>query len=76
MTTALNPARISRTGTAQFSPMSQHWSVARPWQTNAALLLIRKGDLSGARQHLVTALSIDATYATAQQALQAITPKA
>src|SRR6266481_8423868 len=31
MTTAINPAKVSRTGT---------WSVARPWQTNAALLLI------------------------------------
>ena len=31
MTTATNPAKVSRTGA---------WSIARPWQTNAALLLI------------------------------------
>jgi alpha-1,6-mannosyltransferase len=31
MTTATNPAEVSRAGT---------WSIARPWQTNAALLLI------------------------------------
>jgi hypothetical protein len=35
MTTALNPANISRTNRT-----GEHWSIARPWQTNAALLLI------------------------------------
>jgi alpha-1,6-mannosyltransferase len=39
MTTAINPAKISRTGTPHTARF-QHWSVARPWQTNAALLLI------------------------------------
>jgi alpha-1,6-mannosyltransferase len=39
MTTAINPAKISRTGTLHTARI-QHWSVARPWQTNAALLLI------------------------------------
>jgi hypothetical protein len=39
MTTALNPARISRTG-RPYVARTRHWSVARPWQTNAALLLI------------------------------------
>jgi hypothetical protein len=38
MTTAINPAKISRTGTA--ARIGWSWSVARPWQTNAALLLI------------------------------------
>ena len=40
MTTAINPAKVSRTGSAHTSCVSQHWSIARPWQTNAALLLI------------------------------------
>jgi alpha-1,6-mannosyltransferase len=40
MPTAINPANISRTGTPQTARIGQHWSVARPWQTNAALLLI------------------------------------
>jgi alpha-1,6-mannosyltransferase len=40
MTTAINPAKVSRTGTPRFARMGQHWSVARAWQTNAALLLI------------------------------------
>jgi alpha-1,6-mannosyltransferase len=40
MTTAINPAKISRTGTAHTTRIGEHWSVARPWQTNAALLLI------------------------------------
>jgi hypothetical protein len=40
MPTAINPANISRTGTPHTSRIGQHWSVARPWQTNAALLLI------------------------------------
>jgi hypothetical protein len=40
MTTAINPAKISRTGAANSASAGQHWSVARPWQTNAALLLI------------------------------------
>jgi hypothetical protein len=40
MTTALNPAKISRTGTPHTNRIGEHWSIARPWQTNAALLLI------------------------------------
>ena len=40
MTTAINPAKISRTGTTPTVRIRPHWSVARPWQTNAALLLI------------------------------------
>jgi hypothetical protein len=40
MTTALNPANISRTGTTHTNRIGEHWSIARPWQTNAALLLI------------------------------------
>ncbi len=43
MTTALNPAKISQTGTAHGARVSRQWSVARPWQTNAALLLIGTG---------------------------------
>ncbi|HWW98982.1 MAG TPA: glycosyltransferase 87 family protein [Edaphobacter sp.] len=39
MTTATNPATINRASVSA-SPARQHWSVARPWQTNAALLLI------------------------------------
>jgi alpha-1,6-mannosyltransferase len=39
MTTAINPAKVSRTGTPHTARI-QHWSIARPWQTNAALLLI------------------------------------
>jgi alpha-1,6-mannosyltransferase len=39
MTTALNPAKVSRTGIPH-TARTLHWSVARPWQTNAALLLI------------------------------------
>jgi hypothetical protein len=39
MTTALNPAKVSRTGTPH-TARTLHWSVARPWQTNSALLLI------------------------------------
>jgi alpha-1,6-mannosyltransferase len=39
MTTAINPAKISRT-TARYVAGIRGWSVARPWQTNAALLLI------------------------------------
>jgi hypothetical protein len=39
MTTALNPAKVSRTGNPH-TARTLHWSVARPWQTNAALLLI------------------------------------
>ena len=39
MTTAINPAKISRT-TARYIGGIRDWSVARPWQTNAALLLI------------------------------------
>jgi alpha-1,6-mannosyltransferase len=40
MPTAINPANLSRTGTVRTARIVQHWSVARPWQTNAALLLI------------------------------------
>jgi alpha-1,6-mannosyltransferase len=40
MTTALNPAKVSRTGNTHTARVGEHWSVARPWQTNAALLLI------------------------------------
>jgi alpha-1,6-mannosyltransferase len=40
MTTALNPANISRTGTPHTNRIGEHWSIARPWQTNAALVLI------------------------------------
>ncbi|HEX3373345.1 MAG TPA: glycosyltransferase family 87 protein [Edaphobacter sp.] len=39
MTTAINPAKISRT-TARHIAGIRDWSVARPWQTNAALILI------------------------------------
>src|ERR1700687_3841092 len=40
MTTAINQAKVSRTGPPYTARISQHCSVARPWQTNAALLLI------------------------------------
>jgi hypothetical protein len=40
MTTAINPAKTSRTGAAHSASVGQHWFAARPWQTNAALLLI------------------------------------
>ncbi|MCU1247649.1 MAG: hypothetical protein JWQ49_678, partial [Edaphobacter sp.] len=40
MTTAINPAKISRTSTPPTARIARHWSLARPWQTNAALLLI------------------------------------
>jgi alpha-1,6-mannosyltransferase len=40
MTTATNPTANSRTGVTANLAASQHWSVARAWQTNAALLLI------------------------------------
>jgi alpha-1,6-mannosyltransferase len=40
MTTATNPAANSRVSVSASLPVSQHWSIARPWQTNAALLLI------------------------------------
>jgi alpha-1,6-mannosyltransferase len=39
MITMINPAKIARTG-EDAAPVSRHWSIARPWQTNAALLLI------------------------------------
>jgi alpha-1,6-mannosyltransferase len=42
MTTATNPATISRASISA-SSVRQHWSIARPWQTNAALLLIGMG---------------------------------
>jgi Flp pilus assembly protein TadD len=41
---------------------------------NIALLLIKEGDVGGARRHLESALSIDPGYAPALQALRAITP--
>jgi hypothetical protein len=40
MTTATNPAKSPRASLAAGGSGSLHWSVARPWQTNAALLLI------------------------------------
>src|SRR5215471_12561736 len=40
MTTAINPAKISPPTTANATRIHWPWSVARPWQTNAALLLI------------------------------------
>jgi alpha-1,6-mannosyltransferase len=40
MTTAINPATSSRADVSTSLAATQHWSVARPWQTNAALLLI------------------------------------
>jgi alpha-1,6-mannosyltransferase len=43
MTTTTNPAMDSRPTLATNSPASQHWSIARAWQTNAALLLIGTG---------------------------------
>ena len=39
MPTAINPAKVSRTGTSH-TARTPRWSVARPWQTNAALLLV------------------------------------
>jgi alpha-1,6-mannosyltransferase len=39
MTTATNPATITRASVSA-SPTRQHWYLARPWQTNAALFLI------------------------------------
>jgi alpha-1,6-mannosyltransferase len=43
MTTATNPAMASRGGLAWQSLRGRHWSVARAWQTNAALILIGTG---------------------------------
>jgi hypothetical protein len=40
MTTATNPVTISRASVSASLAARQHWSIARPWQTNAALLLI------------------------------------
>jgi alpha-1,6-mannosyltransferase len=40
MTTATNTATNPRTSDATSAAIRQHWSIARPWQTNAALLLI------------------------------------
>jgi alpha-1,6-mannosyltransferase len=40
LTTATNPATTSRARLATSSHAGRHWSIARPWQTNAALLLI------------------------------------
>jgi len=43
MTTTTNPTRFSRTAATDAAPGGLHWSVARPWQTNAALILIGTG---------------------------------
>jgi alpha-1,6-mannosyltransferase len=40
MTTAINPAKVSRNSTPHADSISRHWSILRPWQTNVALLLI------------------------------------
>jgi alpha-1,6-mannosyltransferase len=40
MTTLTNPVTNPQTNRADGSTVRSHWSVARPWQTNAALLLI------------------------------------
>jgi alpha-1,6-mannosyltransferase len=40
MTTALNPAKVSQTGSTRTARIGERWCAARPWQTNAALLLI------------------------------------
>jgi alpha-1,6-mannosyltransferase len=40
MTTATNPVTSSRRGLSGSAWGNRHWSVARAWQTNAALLLI------------------------------------
>jgi alpha-1,6-mannosyltransferase len=40
MTTATNPATNPRATVSAGISTGQHWSIARPWQTNAALLLI------------------------------------
>jgi alpha-1,6-mannosyltransferase len=50
MTTAINPAARSRAGASINSSAGLHWSVARPWQTNAALILIGVGLFLLARQ--------------------------
>jgi tetratricopeptide (TPR) repeat protein len=42
---------------------------------NVALLLIKKGDVTQARRHLETALSIDASYEPARQALSYLATK-
>jgi alpha-1,6-mannosyltransferase len=39
MITMTNPVKVARTG-VEITPVGQHWSIARPWQTNAALLLL------------------------------------
>jgi alpha-1,6-mannosyltransferase len=43
MITATNPAVSSQARVAGSSAVGRHWSVARAWQTNAALLLIGAG---------------------------------
>jgi len=43
MTTATNPATNPRTNLTSSSSVDSHWSIFRPWQTNAALLLIGVG---------------------------------
>jgi alpha-1,6-mannosyltransferase len=50
MTTAINPVAHSRAESSINSPPGLQWSVARPWQTNAALLLIGAGLFLLARQ--------------------------
>jgi alpha-1,6-mannosyltransferase len=40
MTTATNPAKTPQANLATGGSGGLHWSIARPWQTNAALLLI------------------------------------
>jgi alpha-1,6-mannosyltransferase len=40
MTTATNPVRAHRESVPFDLPVARHWSVARGWQTNVALLLI------------------------------------
>lgn len=40
MTTAINPVRAHRDSVSFDLPVARHWSIARAWQTNVALLLI------------------------------------
>jgi alpha-1,6-mannosyltransferase len=40
MTTVTNPAMNPQTGATSGAHTNTHWSIARPWQTNVALLLI------------------------------------
>ena len=50
MTTATNPATFLREGLWRRPAGEQHWSVAKAWQTNAALLLIGSGLFALTRQ--------------------------